>query len=115
MGGKAFLSPETGALYLDNYNVRLLGGLATLLVPLGGVNASHFDQAVSLLHQFDIVIPLDKVASKRAQSDMDRVLGWHVDGRFVHMNEHKIHFSQEDVRMLQHINRFDIALYRLFA
>lgn len=107
----------------DNYVVRLLGGKETIDLPLGGVNSSHYDAAMAVLRQFDLVIPMEDISSNQAVLEMNRAFGWNLQsqnlaphyswtGRVEHAKErHAVMFSEQEVEHLRHINRFDIALY----
>lgn len=101
----------------DNFLVRMLGGYDTMVLPPGGVNASHFDTAKNLLEKFKIVIPLEGIAGERARTELQNVLGWHieVDEKIVNQHSHATTFSQEHIDKLVGINKYDIALYNMFA
>merc|ERR1719198_636669 len=88
-----------------------------MVLPLGGVNESHFNAAKALLEKFDLVIPLEHITSELARSIMDANLGWHVEdtAKATNKNEHAIKFSPDDVARVREVNRFDMALYDYFA
>jgi len=109
------VSKHFGWLFLDNYAIRLLGGVDTMMLPPGGVNSSHLLNAISVLSQFNLVIPFDELHSEGANADMDRVLGWHPrESVEVRVTSHEKRFTQEERQLLRSINKFDMALYNHF-
>lgn len=101
----------------DNFAVRTLGGYSTMQLPPGGVTVKHFDEAVSLLNQFDIILPLEQLDIEPFTSKMDASIGWHIqrNEKRARVNPHHIHFSSADVARFQAINKYDIALYNKFV
>jgi len=107
----------------DNYLVRLLAGKEAMDLPSGGVNASHAAKALAVLDQFDLVIPMGDISGDRALGDMAELFGWDVKphhfrphyswtGDVEHAGgRHAVRFSEEEVRHLRRINRYDLALY----
>lgn len=109
------ISKRFGWLFLDNYVIRLLGGVDTMMLPPGGVNSSHLLNAISVLSQFDLVIPFDELHSEGAKAEMDGVLGWHPrESVEVRVTSHEKRFTQEERQLLRSINKFDMALYNHF-
>lgn len=106
------LSRTRGFVFLDNFVVRTLGGSDTMMLPPGGVNASHLSTAIALLDRFDLVIPSEELDSKRAGAALDRVIGWHPhQDATARVTEHVVNFTKQEVESLRSINLFDIALY----
>merc|ERR1712241_1515260 len=97
----------------DNYAVRVLGGYEAMLAPPGGVNNTHFETAVSLLEQFDVILPLEDIDVEPFQSEMDAAIGWHIQRKqniAARKNIHNINFSNTDIVRFTAINKYDIAL-----
>jgi len=63
--------------FLDNFQVRMLGGMETWQLPPGGVLPEHKDRVVSLLERFYRVIPFDRL--KSSPTLLKSSFGWSTD------------------------------------
>lgn len=103
--------------YFDNIQVRLLA--PALDVPAGKLNETHLNAAKESLAKFKIIARLEDLPHVGPKV-FDK-LGWsqkmmaHV-GEPVNMNKngHDYIFSEDEVKWLRHVNRFDRALWEAY-
>jgi len=63
--------------FLDNFQVRMLGGMETWKLPPGGVLPKHKDKVVKLLERFYRVIPFGRLKSNPTL--LETSFGWSID------------------------------------
>lgn len=97
----------------DNFIVRTLAGYDAMNAPPGGVNSSHLARAKEVLLNFDLVIPLERIAEQKAIDAMDRLIGWHLEPHNAANQNKNVMPSipAELSEQLRDINKLDYALY----
>lgn len=99
-------------MFFDNYLVRVLGGIDTYRLPVGGVTKQHLNLVMQRLASFKKVLVSDDFKKDRFWLD---AFNWTTAPKRERESSHTLVFSQEQLELMDKTMSHDLQIWNMFS